>query len=191
MQQIQLRKSFMKIWPAKPWERLSRRLSWRCSGTDQKGSVMREDPLWHLLVLVLFLLSDFLGKLSCLCQPSRVEFLQDWHKCDILTLLLLSQGTRTSSSTSHEWPPGNCLTPNANSFPSLPLQINPFPSTPSSRHICPCLWQHLTLLSPHLHKPPLKCSPVAFLDFSLLLISKQIPTNVSYSYEMCVLTNIK
>lgn len=142
-----------------------RRLSWRRSGTDQKGFMRREDLLWHLLGLVLlFLLSDFLGKLPCLCQQSRV-----WSYLRTDTGVTSSHCHSSTCPKEWELPPPLRMAglqvivwaPNANSSPSLPLQTHPFPSTPSPRHICPCLWQPLTALSPQLHKPPLKCSPMA------------------------------
>lgn len=153
-----------------------------------KSSVMREDPFWDLPVLVLFLFIDFLGKL-----PSYANRVRSYLRTD------------TSVTFSHC---SSC--PKEQEFPSpLPmtgLQEIVWPQMPTPPH--PCLYRSI-LFHPHLPpgtsapvsgslwlffllspiNPPLKCSLMAFLDFSLLLISKQIPANVSYSYEMCVLIN--
>lgn len=142
------------------------RLSWRCSGIDQKVSVMREEPPWDLLVLVLFFFSDFLEKLPCLCKVEcgvTSGLTQVWHphlvppvprmeNFPLHFLHDLSPGKSWAPMPTHPHP---CLY----RF-SLSIHIPP-------RHICPCFWQPLTFLSPQFHKPLLKCSPLGISKYSL------------------------
>lgn len=155
---MQTGKSSQRFGQQSPGRDSAIRLSWRCSGIDQKASVMREEPPWDLLVLVLFFFSDFLEKLPCLCKVEcgvTSGLTQVWHPHLVPPV---PRKENFPLHFLHDWSPGKSLSPNANSSPSLPLHILPFHPP---RHICPCFWQPLTVLSPQFHKPLPKCSPTA------------------------------
>lgn len=172
-----MRKSFIKIRPAKPWERLSQKaletqlLMFRDKWTshcEDSGSPQGPPGACSALLVQRFPVAKLPWVYAEEGEGGDESYLRtgvsDRHGCDILTLLsfLLSQGTRTLPPTP---PPPTSLqiilwAPNTYSSPLLPLQMRNVSSASSPRHASLCLWQPLTALSPpYPHIPLPKCSP--------------------------------
>lgn len=136
LQQTQMRKNFIKIRPAKPWKRLSKKAvetqleMFRDRSTslyEDSRSPQRPPGAYSALV------QQFpMAKLPWVCADEaecgdesylRTE-VSSRQNCDILTLLLfhLTQGTRNSSYTPHDQPPDNLLSPK---YLLLPIPASP------------------------------------------------------------------